>query len=145
MSWLMRRNGSGTLNPWNVFDRVMSDPFFRTDIEFLPAASATLALDVSEDDEFITVQANVPGFSKDDIQVEVNEDVLTINANKSEEREETKGTVCRCERQSGSMTRRVLLPSCVSERNAKAELRDGVLTLRLPKSRENSPHRISIN
>ncbi|MFN7337894.1 MAG: Hsp20/alpha crystallin family protein [bacterium] len=51
----------------------------------------------------------------------------------------------RCERRCGSLARRVLLPSCVTERNAKAELREGVLTLRLPKSRENSPHRISIN
>ena len=145
MSWLIRRNGSATLNPWNVFDRMMAEPFFRTDIEFAPPTGDVLALDVTEDDEFITVKANVPGFAKDEIQVEVNDDVLTINANKAEQCEESKGTVHRCERRCGSLARRVLLPSCVTERNAKAELREGVLTLRLPKSRENSPHRISIN
>lgn len=145
MSWLMRRNGATNVNPWSVFDRMMSDPFFRSDVEFLPAFGEVPALDVAEDDEFITVTANVPGFSKDDIQVEVNDDVLTINANTTEDREETKGKIHRCERRAGSMARRVLLPSCVTERNAKAELRDGVLTLRLPKSRENAPHRISID
>lgn len=142
MTILTRRDRSPAMD--RFLTRFFNDPVF----EALPAAlsneEGTLALDVSEDAQSVIVRASLPGFSKEDIDVEVHDGVLTIKAEHSEEREETGERFYRRERQYGSVSRRVALPSAVIEDEANASLKDGVLTLRLPKTREASPRKISI-
>lgn len=104
----------------------------------------TLALDLSEDDTHVIVRASVPGFSREQIHVEVHEGVLTIKAESSEQTEEQTERFYRRERRTGSLSRRVSLPSIVEEGDASAELNDGVLTLRLPKQVKATPRRITI-
>ena len=137
-------------DPRNIssMDRFLSsflnDPFF----ESLPAAfsneEGTLALDVSEDDRNVIVRASLPGFNKEDVEIEVHDGVLTIKAEHSEEHEETGERFYRRERQFGSMSRRVALPSPVLDDEADAALKDGVLTLKLPKTRQATPKKIAI-
>ncbi len=119
------------------------DPFI---MELAPVfEEGTLALDVSEDETSVVVRASLPGFAKEDVHVEVHDGVLSINATHREEREETGERFYRKERREGSLSRRVALPSQVDDSQAKADLRDGVLTLRLPKSIQAMPKKIAIH
>lgn len=113
-----------------------------------PAATfdeGTLALDISEDDSSVIVRASLPGFTKDQIQVEVHDGVLTIKAEKEEQSEERTERYYRKERRVGSVSRRVALPSIVEEGEASADLKNGELTLRLPKHAKAQPRKININ
>lgn len=129
-----------------LLSSVFSDPFFEGTLPSLLNRSeeGTLALDVSEDDANVIVRASLPGFTKDDVNIEVHDGVLTIKAEHAEEREETGERFYRRERQFGSVSRRVALPSAVVEDDAHAELKDGVLTLRLPKTKQATPKKIAI-
>ncbi len=134
-----------TLSPIErMFQHVWGrDPFL---VEMAPVfEEGTLALDVSEDEVSVVVRASLPGFSKEDVSVEVHDGVLSINATHREESEETGERYYRKERRVGSLSRRVALPSQVDDTKAKAELKDGVLTLRLPKSEQALPKKISID
>ena len=134
--------------PVNPIERVFQsfwgrDPFL---VELAPAfEEGTLALDVSEDESNVLVRASLPGFSRDDVHIEVHDAVLTINATHREESEESTERFYRRERRTGSLSRRIALPSQVDEAKASAELKDGILTLRLPKSVQAMPKKISIN
>lgn len=122
------------------------DPFLTNGVN---DEEGTLALDVSDDVNAIVVEASLPGFKREDIAIEVNGGVLTINARhqekKDEESEENGVRYYRRERRFGSLSRRVALPSTVDQGKAQATLADGVLTLRLPKSERDLPRRIEIN
>lgn len=104
----------------------------------------TLPLDISEDEKNVIVRASVPGFRKEDIDVEVHSGVLTIKAQHNEEHEEKNERFYRRERRFGSMSRRVALPSTVREDSCSAQLRDGVLTLYIPKSEAAMPRKVQI-
>jgi HSP20 family protein len=145
MTFLTRRNINRPVNPWALLEQVMAEPLLHTACEPTDARCSPLALDVTEDGEAVTVVANVPGFTREQIEIEIHEGILSINAKHEEEKEEKTAGYHRRERYSGSLSRRVTLPAPVVEANAKAELRDGVLTLRLPKSQQNAPRKISVN
>lgn len=142
MTILTRRDRSPEMS--RFLTRFFNDPIFEAVPAALTNEEGTLALDVSEDEKHVIVRASLPGFEKSDIDVEVHDGVLTIKAEHTEEHEETGERFYRRERQFGSMSRRVALPSAVIEDDANATLKDGVLTLRLPKTREASPRKISI-
>ena len=143
MTQLSRRETFPSMD--RFLTRFLNDPLF----EALPAVTTmeegTLALDVSEDEKNVIVRASLPGFRKEDVQIEVHDGVLSIKAEQTEEKEESGERFYRKERRFGSVSRRVALPSAVREDDAKAELKDGVLILRLPKTKEATPRKISIN
>jgi HSP20 family protein len=104
----------------------------------------TLPLDISENERNVIVRASVPGFGKEDIDVEVHNGILTIKAQHNEQRDEKNERFYRRERRFTSMSRRVALPSTVRDDACQAELRDGVLTLMIPKSEEAMPRKVQI-
>lgn len=103
-----------------------------------------LALDVSENDQEVIVRASLPGFSKEDVEVEVHDGVLSIKATREEEHEEKNERFYRKERRSGSVSRRIALPGAVDDSKASATLRDGVLEVRVSRSSEALPKRLNI-
>ena len=105
----------------------------------------TLALDISENDQEVIVRASLPGFTKDQVEIEAHDGVLTIKAEKTEETETKDERFYRKERRIGSVSRRIALPSVVKEADAHAELENGELILRLPKEAKAQPKRIAIN
>lgn len=129
-----------------LFDRLWNDSFFGVPSlgEIIAVDEGTLAVDVSEDDRHVIVRASLPGFKKEDVDIEVHDGVLSIKAAHSEEHEEKNERFYRKERRFGSVSRRIALPSAVLEGEAKADLSDGVLTLRLPKSPKDLPKKVRI-
>lgn len=109
------------------------DPFFSVLRGPALVDEGSLALDVSEDGEHVIVRASLPGFKREDVQVELDEGVLTISARREEAHEEHGEKFYRKERREGSVSRRIAMPTAVDDERAAAELADGVLTLKLPK------------
>ena len=93
-------------------------------------------VDVIERDNEIVVRAELPGVNKDDIDISVTRDAVTIKGTTSHEDKEEKGDYYRCEISRGSYTRTVVLPKNVDENKAKATFRDGILELTIPKAEE---------
>lgn len=126
-----------------MFSQMFSDQFADGG-QLAMLEEGTLPLDVSEDDKNVIVRASLPGFRPEDITVEVRDGILSINAQHSEELEEEDETYYRRERRFGAVSRRVALPSTVLEQETQAELKDGVLTIRVPKSPKAMPRKIQI-
>ena len=104
-------------------------------------------VDINETENEIEVQVEVPGMRGDDIDVTVENGILTISGEKRYERQEgseEKGNLM-LERQYGRFTRSFTLPAQVDAENVTAECADGILTITLPKRSDARPKRISVN
>lgn len=99
-------------------------------------APAAPAVDVYEDGEDIVVKAEIPGIAKSDIEVDLNDSLLTISGKKERKEEVNEERYYRCERSYGAFSRTVELPSEVQNAKAQATFTDGVLEVRLPKTEE---------
>ncbi|MBP7205650.1 MAG: Hsp20/alpha crystallin family protein [Candidatus Cloacimonetes bacterium] len=100
----------------------------------------SMAMDIVEHDKEFEILANLPGFKKDNVKISVHDNQLLIEARCSESKEETKGTVYRCERFSGNYRRNLLLPENSDLTKISAKMEDGVLQLIIPK-KEPSPQK----
>ena len=90
--------------------------------------------DIKEHEDHYDVEIDLPGFKKEDIQVELNDGYLTISASKGHDEEEKKdGKVIRQERYSGSMSRSFYVGEQITQEDIKAKFADGILTILVPK------------
>jgi HSP20 family protein len=92
------------------------------------------SLDMYEESNDVVVKAEIPGMSKDDIEITLKDATLTLKGEKKKEEEVKEKNYYRCEREYGSFLRTVDLPAEVKADGAKALFKDGVLEIRLPKS-----------
>jgi HSP20 family protein len=104
----------------------------------------TPAVDMYEGDEAFTLTAELPGFSKDDVQVEIKDNRLTLRGERKREAEVKEAHYHRVERVYGAFQRSIRLPAMVDADKAEAVFKDGVLKLTLPKAEEAKPKPISI-
>jgi HSP20 family protein len=104
-----------------------------------------VAVDIREENDAFYVDAEVPGLSAEDVKVDVEKNVLTLSGERKVEKEEKEGTFRRVERHYGSFSRSFSLPETVDTDSISADLRDGVLELRLPKKEAPTPKQISVN
>lgn len=102
------------------------------------------SVDISEDDDRYVVTVELPGSKKEDITVEMKDQVLTIRGEKRNEREEKKEHSRWIERSYGSFIRSFALPANAVGDRIKAEFKEGVLTVEVPKAEEAKPKTISI-
>lgn len=104
------------------------------------------AVDVTDGEDAIVLTAEMPGLTRDDVQIEVEDDVLRIHGEKREEteREEEDGKVRVSERRYGAFARSFTLPATVEAEEIRAEMKNGVLTVRLPKTEAARGRRIEI-
>lgn len=100
--------------------------------------------DVSEDDKEYVVQMDLPGMEKENIDVSLQENRLTITGERKEEEKEEKKNFLRQERYSGSFYRSFILSDNVREEDIKANFKDGVLRIRIPKTEEKKPKTVMI-
>jgi HSP20 family protein len=126
--------------------RQMMDRFFEEPVNSFPEFfdEGTLPVDISERDNALIVKASLPGVKKDDIDIQVNQGVLSITARRQDEKEDSNERFYRRERRYGSVSRRIALPGVVQDSDVEAELKDGVLTLTLPVPEQRRPKRIEI-
>lgn len=99
-------------------------------------------VDIHEDDEAYTIEAELPGFTKDDINIELHDNVLTISAQR--EPQNAHGRPHLQERRFTRVQRRFALPAGVKDTGAEAQFTDGVLNLRLPKREDMKPKQIKV-
>jgi HSP20 family protein len=104
----------------------------------------TPALDVHENNENIVVHAELPGMKKEDIDIALHDGSLSISGERKSEEKFGDAELYRSERFVGRFQRTVALPSAVAVDRIKAQYKDGVLTITLPKSEESKPKQISV-
>lgn len=100
------------------------------------AGMAAPAMDIHQDDKQLEITAELPGVRQEDIDITIDDGVLTLRGEKKSTRED-KDTGYR-ERSYGSFERRITLPATIDEENCSADFKDGVLTITLPKSEEKA-------
>ncbi|UCG95880.1 MAG: Hsp20/alpha crystallin family protein [archaeon] len=104
-------------NPWEEFDNIRSG----------------IPVDLSETEGSIIVKANMPGIDKQNVSLRIVDNRLVIEGEQSEEEREEKKNYFRQERRYGNFHREISLPVEVEEDSTKAEMKDGVLMVELPK------------
>ena len=105
----------------------------------------TPSVEVTESDDAIDVTAELPGVSKDDVEVDLENNVLTIRGEKKSDQEETKKEHYFFERYYGSFQRSFSLPVPVDEGKVAAEFRNGILKVHLLKTNGTKGRKIPIN
>ncbi len=103
------------------------------------------SVDLSENKDSFVLKAELPGMKKEDVKVTLQNNILTISGEKKQEQEEKGKTFHRIERSYGSFSRTVELPVAVKTDAIKADFKDGVLTVELPKLEEAKPKEIAIS
>lgn len=122
MSGLMRRDGGG------LFERDWSP-----------------SIDVYDSDNEVLVKADIPGLKKDEMDISIHGDLLTIKGEKKRGNEVRKENYYRAERFYGSFNRTIQLPSEVEQDKVNATYKDGVLELKIPKKEEARTKHISVD
>ena len=102
------------------------------------------ALDLYEDADNLVLRAELPGMNKQDIDISLHENVITLSGERRNEKSYEGGENSREERFFGRFTRSLQLPKAVDAGRVKATYTDGVLTVTLPKAEEAKPRQIKI-
>lgn len=106
----------------------------------------SMKVDVKQDDKAFTVSADMPGVKKDDVHVQVDGNLVTIDAEVKREKEEKKDErVVRSERYYGKLSRSFTLDTEVDETAVDAQYADGVLKLTLPKKAKSNAKKIAVH
>lgn len=140
------------MNQLRTLDPFAIDPFEDTLRSFMrpwrlevPEAAPRIKIDVAEQDGSYAVKAEIPGVRKEDIDVRVDGNLVTISAEVKAEKEEKKhGRLLRQERQYGYASRSFTLACPVDESKTDASYKDGILELKLPKKAATSAKRLAI-
>jgi HSP20 family protein len=134
-------------DPFNELDDMFKGLFVRPmrfDLDLAP--QMRMKIDVTKADDTYTVKADIPGVKKDDIQVSVDGNEVTISGEIKKETEEKKGEeVLRSERYYGKISRSFTLPHDVDETKVVAKYADGVLKLTLPLKGKSASRKITVN
>lgn len=142
------------LSNWSSFGRLNDlrdeiDRLFDTPLAELTRASQVLsgwtpALDLSEDSDSFTVHVELPGMKKEDIDISLHDGSLSISGERKGEGKFEDAEIYRAERYVGRFQRSIHLPSPVAADRVKAQYKDGVLTITLPKTEESKPKQITV-
>ncbi len=140
------------MNELRIPDPFALDPFDESFRAFMrpwrfetAVAAPSIRIDLSEQDSSYTLKAEIPGVRKEDIDVRIDGNQVTISAEIKTEKQEKEGSrVLRSERQQGFASRSFTLACPVDEAASEAAYKDGILELKLPKKASTSTKRLSI-
>jgi len=139
---ILRRTGLLNRPERDFFDRFFADFALPSiafeDTEWMPA------FDMSETDKELIVKGEVPGMDKKDINITVSDGMLTIRGEKKHEKKEENEQYHHVERRYGAFSRTMRLPHEVEADKVDATYKEGVLSIRLPKSEAVEPKKIEI-
>ena len=146
--------GLRVLDPWKDFgslqERInrMFDDTIRTlhptDGEELEKGTWAPAVDIYETNDSFVVSADLPGLNKDEIQIDLKDNTLTLKGEKKFEEKVSKDNYIRVERAYGSFVRSFTLPQNVDPEKIKAKYKEGVLEVTIPKKEEAKPKQIKV-
>ncbi|HPC37845.1 MAG TPA: Hsp20/alpha crystallin family protein [Exilispira sp.] len=130
-------------DPFELIEKELDDLWFYPLFKY-SGSSKYAPLDISEDDKNYFIEADLPGFTKDQISVKIDKDILTISASNEKEEEKQTKKYHKKERVSKSCTRSISIPENVDVSNISAKFENGVLTLTLPKKEPEKTNQIEI-
>ena len=134
----------------DIFDRFMADALRRwprAQAEGRTAYDWAPAADVSETEAEYLIKADLPEVRKEDLSITVQDGVLTLSGERRQEKREETEKLHRVERSYGSFARRFALPENADEQAIRAESRDGVILIHIPKQKvvQPQPRQIEIH
>ena len=127
----------------NEVDRLFAD--FSGEATEFNFASLTPALDLVDTSDDLKVKVELPGISKEDVDITINDGLLTVKGEKKAEREEKEANRYYVERRYGSFSRTITLPAKVKADKVKAKFTNGVLEIVLPKAEEEKVKRVHVS
>jgi len=146
--------GLRVLDPWKDFgslqeriNRMFDDTIrtlYPTDGEELEKGTWAPAVDIYETNDSFVVSADLPGLNKDEIQIDLKDNTLTLKGEKKFEEKVSKDNYIRVERAYGSFVRSFTLPQNVDPEKIKAKYKEGVLEMTIPKKEEAKPKQIKV-
>lgn len=148
---LVKREGNGwpmlvDMEKW--FEDTLRRPFplLRPLFRFSEMEEAMMvpSVDIFEDKGDVVVKAELPGIKKEDIDITLTEDTITISGEKKMEKEVKKKDFYRCESSYGSFSRSFTLPSDVQTDKVKSTMKDGILEIRIPKTEEAKKKEVKV-
>jgi len=119
----------------DLFRRPFWAPLFPR-LRFEELSVVRPSVDIFEEGDDVVVKAELPGMKKEDLDVKLTDNAITISGEKKKEEKIEKKDYYRFERSYGSFTRSFSLPTEVQSDKAKAQFKDGVLEIRIPKTEE---------
>jgi len=125
-------------------NRLFASNFSRGGENDLMRGAWSPQVDIFENKNEIVLEAELPGIKPEDVDISIENNVLTLHGERKFEKKDESDNFHRVERSYGSFTRSFTLPSTVSSENANAEFENGVLRLTLAKREEAKPRRIEI-
>ncbi|MBT8331142.1 MAG: Hsp20/alpha crystallin family protein [Deltaproteobacteria bacterium] len=140
-------------NPWrdmstlqHRINHVFNDPLFRSaDDDELSLGTWYPAVDMFDEDDKIVIKAELPGMEKKDISVDIENRVLTLSGERNYDNEVKEENYYRRERATGRFKRVFNLPADVDSDQIKADFKDGVLKVEIPKPEEQKPKQITVH
>jgi HSP20 family protein len=139
MPYEQKKNQMAVRRPRDIFDYFFND-------DFLPAFAggfSTFKADIIEHDSEYVIEAELPGMAKENVKIDLQDDILTISAEKKEEKSEEKESYVRRERHYGSCSRSFRVDS-VKQDGIGAKFENGILRITLPKQSEGGERKQSI-
>ncbi len=136
-------------DPWKVFDEMrkeMERAIAARSEEGSSVATADWvpAVDIKEENDKFVIEADIPGVDPKDIEISMENGILTIKGERKLERQEEKDSYKRIERVYGSFYRRFALPDTADAEKISAKSKNGVLEIVIPKKEEVKPRRITV-
>lgn len=149
---LVRRRNQTPTTGMGTFDRLRDEINRLFDIDRFGGEEPSLfdrqlapRMDVEETDNEVHVNCELPGVKKDDLDISVAGNLLTISGEKKGSDEKKDRNYYRRETWEGNFQRSITLPDSVDPDNVKAEMKDGVLTVRFPKREDVKPRKINVD
>ncbi|MFA5926480.1 MAG: Hsp20/alpha crystallin family protein [Parcubacteria group bacterium] len=132
-------NGQGLMrwSPFRDIDRIFDEDMW-------PSTSFVPAMDVRQDKDNVVVEMSLPGIDAEKIDINVENDVLTVSGHREEKKEVKREDYYRKEIREGSFSRSVVLPMPVIGEKAEAMYEKGMLKIMIPKAEEAKPKKIAV-
>jgi len=138
------RNGTRTRDPFRELRHIQDEMNRFFDWTWRPGATEYPTLNVWSNEDDVVVQAEVPGFAPEDIDVSVVQNTLTLRGSRKPEELKEGETYHRRERWTGKFVRSLELPFEVDSGKVEAEYKNGILSIKLPRAEEHKPKKIAV-
>lgn len=135
-------------DPFEHMDRFFDEPWFFPRVRDIARPRLSVGVpnvDIADEPDRIRIRADMPGVPKENVEVHIEDDILEIKASLDESEERTEGNYIRRERRTSSFQRSFVLPDTVDKDQIKANMRDGVLSISIPKMEPKEPKKVNID